>query len=148
MDILPENDEEYEVLDAININENWFQSVFRRAMGDVSQQSAMKQLGVGSVTGVVAGWLAVKVGKVAAATLGTTVLLVQVAQHQGYISINWDQVRSHLRQAEVKVHRTASRNYPGFFNNVKQFMQENMFVAVGFGGGFLVVFSLWEFQCI
>ncbi|XP_076435889.1 FUN14 domain-containing protein 1-like [Babylonia areolata] len=130
--------EEYEVLDLSNINENWFRQLTKRTLGDISRQSALKQFGVGSGTGVLAGWLFVKVGKVAAATLGTTVLLIQVAQHQGYIQINWDRVRSSMRRAEREVHRTANRHYPGLVRNFRDFVQQNLFLAVGFGGGFLV----------
>ncbi|KAL8625004.1 hypothetical protein ACOMHN_012013 [Nucella lapillus] len=133
-----EASEEYEVLDLSNINENWLRQMSKRLLGDITRQSAAKQFGVGSATGVISGWLFVKVGKVAAATLGTTVLLIQVAQHQGYIQINWDRVRSTVRQAERGVQRSANRHYPTFVRNFREFIQQNLFLAVGFGGGFLV----------
>ena len=40
------------VLDLTDINENWLRRVARRAMGDISRQSAAKQFGVGTVSGV------------------------------------------------------------------------------------------------
>ena len=42
----------------------------------------------------------------------------QVAQHQGYIQINWDRLRSSLRHAEQHVQRTANRSYQSFMANV------------------------------
>ncbi|XP_055958169.1 FUN14 domain-containing protein 1 [Patella vulgata] len=127
-------DEEYEILDLTKYDEKWVNKVF----GDISKQSAAKQLVVGTGSGWVAGWLFVKVGKVAAASIGMSVLLIQIAQHQGYIKINWNQVERSMGQARRKLEKTARRHYPGMFSNVQAFFRQNIILAGGFAGGFLM----------
>ncbi|KAK7489305.1 hypothetical protein BaRGS_00019413 [Batillaria attramentaria] len=119
-----------EFLDVSGTN-NWIYRVF----GDISRESALKQVGVGSVSGMLAGFLFIKVGRVAAATMGSTILLLQLAQHQGYIEIDWARVRQDTRRAQQRMRHV---HYPGTWQNICEFVQANVFLAVGFGGGFLI----------
>jgi Uncharacterized conserved protein len=43
-----------------------------------------------------------KVGKVAAFAVGGGIILLQVANHQGYIKINWDKVYKQVDKVEEK----------------------------------------------
>lgn len=130
------SDDEYdEVLDVRGSNStNWLRGI----TGNVSRETALKQAGIGAATGMLSGFLFVKVGRVAAATIGSTVLLIQIAQHQGYVQINWDKVRRTSQAAERELRRVANSQMPGVFENFRVFLQENLFLAVGFGGGFLL----------
>jgi uncharacterized membrane protein (Fun14 family) len=44
-----------------------------------------------------------KVGKLIAVAVGSGIILLQVANHQGYIKVNWDKVCRQVEKAEEKV---------------------------------------------
>ncbi|XP_067669141.1 FUN14 domain-containing protein 1-like [Haliotis asinina] len=129
-----EPSEEYEILDLSEYrNKDWVQKMF----GDITKQSAAKQVVVGAAGGWFAGFLFIKVGKMAAASLGTTILLVQLAQHQGYIRVNWNKVEQGVNRAKEELHKEANKRYPGILQNTKKFLQQNVLLAGSFAGGFL-----------
>ncbi|XP_041374847.1 FUN14 domain-containing protein 1-like [Gigantopelta aegis] len=72
----------------------------------------------------------------AAASLGTTIFLLQIAQHQGYIKINWTLVEKSLNKAKSEMRSEAKKRYPGIFANMQKFMQNNIILATAFAGGF------------
>ncbi|XP_021379323.1 FUN14 domain-containing protein 1-like isoform X2 [Mizuhopecten yessoensis] len=129
------DNEPFEVLDldAIRRGNSWIQSVF----GDISRQSAAKQVAIGGATGWISGYLFVKVGKIAAATLGTTIILVQIAQHQGYLQINWSRVEREANRARREIRREANRNLSKL-QHMQTFFKQNIFLGTGFAGGFLI----------
>uniref|UniRef100_A0A0L8GJ49 FUN14 domain-containing protein 1 n=1 Tax=Octopus bimaculoides TaxID=37653 RepID=A0A0L8GJ49_OCTBM len=88
-----------EILDitTYTADKRWLENIFR----DVSKLSVAKQTVVGGISGWCAGMLFAKVGKVAAATVGTSLLLLQI----------------------------------------KTFFAQNVFLASGFAGGFLLGLS-------
>lgn len=131
--------EEYDVQDIIPYihDRHWMQNMFR----DVSKMSVAKQTLVGGVTGWCAGMLFAKVGKVAAATVGTSLLLLQVAQHQGYVTVNWTKIEKSMSSARKTIERDTRKAYPNFVANVSTFFEQNVFLASGFAGGFLLGIS-------
>ncbi|KAL5004971.1 hypothetical protein ScPMuIL_018427 [Solemya velum] len=133
---MADDSENFEVLDLSSLRRNgdWVQNMF----GDISRQSMGKQLAIGGASGWCAGYIFVKVGKVAAATLGTTFLVLQVAQHKGYIRINWNRLNSETEQMRRRLEQTASREYPQLLSRIQHFVKANIFLAGGFAGGFLL----------
>ncbi|XP_053403694.1 FUN14 domain-containing protein 1A-like isoform X2 [Mercenaria mercenaria] len=135
---MADEEEDFEVLDlstaAYRRNRGYIQQLF----GDISKQSAAKQVVIGGAAGCASGYLSVKVGKSAAITIGVTILLIRIAQHQGYIQINWSRVNREVGQARRRVEREAYKQYPQLVNNICRFAQENMFLAGSFAGGFFL----------
>lgn len=131
--------DEYEVSELITYvpDERWVKNMFR----DVSKMSVAKQTVVGGVTGWCAGMLFAKVGKVAAATVGTSLLLLQVAQHQGYVTVNWTKIEKSMSKAKQQIEKDTRKAYPNFVANVSSFFEHNVFLASGFAGGFLIGIS-------
>lgn len=130
----------FEVLDLTSHrrrNDSWIHQVF----GEVSRQSAARQVAIGGASGWVSGYLFLKVGKLAAFTVGSTVLLLQIAQHQGYIEINWTRVNSRLHRAKRRIEQEAERAIPALRRDMKIFIQENIFLTASFIGGFLIGMS-------
>nr|CAD7412441.1 unnamed protein product [Timema poppensis] len=58
------------------------------------------------------GFVTVRVGKAAAFAVGGSVLLLQVAHHQGYIKVNWDKVYKHVDKVADKVEKEATGQSP------------------------------------
>lgn len=53
----------------------------------------------------------IKVGKATAAAIGSGILLLQIANHNGYIKINWDKVTKKAEELSEKVdERTTKPN--------------------------------------
>ena len=44
----------------------------------------------------------------------------QVAQHQGYIKVNWSKVNKHMEEAKKKVEQEARRQGPHALDNVSR----------------------------
>lgn len=61
-------------------------------------QLPLGQLGFGGMAGLVVGYAAKKIAKLAALLLGLLFILVQLLAHYGYISINWGAVESSATQ--------------------------------------------------
>lgn len=127
-----DDDEEYEILDVRN--RGWMERTFR----DLTKASVAKQLSVGGVSGWCAGYLFGKVGKAAAAAVGGSLLLLQVAHHQGYITVNWSKVDQSVKKAKRKIQNDADTIIPMMVQEVQEFVTQNVFLAGGFTGGFLI----------
>ncbi|CAG5121185.1 unnamed protein product [Candidula unifasciata] len=113
-----------------------------RIFGDITKASACKQLAIGGATGWVTGYLANKFGKMAAISLGSTLLLFQIAQHNGYITIDWTKVRHAMTKAQAKAKHTMLKHQTSIIQKGMNFYEENFFLASGFAAGFLVGF-IW-----
>ncbi|CAC5370563.1 unnamed protein product [Mytilus coruscus] len=129
-------DNSFEILDLSSLgrNKTWVQKAF----GDISKRSAAQQITIGGVSGWVTGFLFIKVTKAVVVTMGLSLILIQVAQHQGYIKINYRAIQSEIKRTKDVINKEANRHYPGVVENAKRFLQKNMFLAGGFAGGFLI----------
>lgn len=133
---MAEEEEDFEVLDlsAARGANGYIQQI----LGDVSRQSVAKQVMIGGAAGCASGYLSVKVGKTAAISLGLTILLIRIAQHQGYIQINWSRVNREMERAKRRMAAEANRQYPNLIDNLRRFAQQNVFLAGSFAGGFFL----------
>jgi len=129
-------DEIIEVLDVRGRGgaKNWLQEY----LADLNKASAAKQITVGGISGWCAGYLFTKVGKIAAVSIGGSLLLLQVASHQGYIKVNWSKVNRHVVQAKKEIEKEAKRKVPRLVEETRRFVKDNVVLATGFAGGFLL----------
>ncbi|XP_069678105.1 FUN14 domain-containing protein 1 isoform X2 [Periplaneta americana] len=109
-----------------------------RVLGDVGKSSATKQLVIGSISGWCTGFITMKVGKVAAIAVGGGIILLQVANHQGYINVNWDKVYKKIDKVADKVEEKATGQGPKWMEKVGDFARKNTYAAAGFVGGFFL----------
>ncbi|XP_064455576.1 FUN14 domain-containing protein 1-like [Ornithodoros turicata] len=114
--------------------DDWPLSFFK----DVTTASPAKQLTVGGLSGWCAGYVFTKAGKVAATVIGGSLLLFQVAQHQGYIKVNWSRLNKDVQQAKNELTRRTNKKLPKVVDEGRQFVKDNIFLATGFLGGFLL----------
>ena len=61
---------------------------------DMGKQPVPKQIAVGAGTGWLAGYMTMKVGKMAATVIGGSLILLQIAHHKGYVQVNWNRMNS------------------------------------------------------
>jgi FUN14 domain-containing protein 1 len=122
----------------------------RNTFDDIQDMSTVNQIVVGGVSGLATGYVFSRVGKLAAFTIGSTLITLQVAQHLGYIEVRWGKKKSQLSELKKKAIKAAEQ--AGLTNNsndkaeqlmgeIKSFFQNNFTFALSFGGGALIGFS-------
>ncbi|KAH0820289.1 hypothetical protein GEV33_002501 [Tenebrio molitor] len=101
-------------------------SFIEKFFGDVSKISATKQIALGTSTGWVTGFLAMRVGKTAALALGGGIILLEIANEKGYIKINWDKVQKNLDKVTDTVEEKVSGQAPGWMDKVERYMDRQV----------------------
>jgi FUN14 domain-containing protein 1 len=111
----------------------------------------LNQVVVGGAAGLAAGYVFSRVGKLAAFSIGSGILVLQVAQHLGYIEVKLTK-KSRVEELKRKALRAAQD--AGLTSNstqsqmekvvgeVKNFLKDNLTLGVSFGGGLLIGFSI------
>lgn len=126
--------EKDEVLNVVNYKDGWLRDAFK----DVTKRSTAQQVVIGGVSGWVSGYLFIKVGKLAAITLGTSILILQIAQHQGYVKIDYSLLKKDVETARKVIESQAKDRYPGALETLKRFFKNNIYLAGSFTGGFFI----------
>ncbi|XP_020317522.2 FUN14 domain-containing protein 1 isoform X3 [Oncorhynchus kisutch] len=88
-----------------------------------------------------AGYLFQKVGKIAATAVGGGFLLLQIANHSGYVQVDWKRVEKDVNKAKRHLKKNADRAVPEFNSLIDQsteFVKTNVIITSGFFGGFLL----------
>lgn len=62
----------------------------------------------------------------------------QFAQQYGYIRVDWARVQKDVDAAKKELEKRASKDLPKFLDRVHQFVADNVLLAGGFSGGFLL----------
>lgn len=113
---------------------------FKRFFNDLKKSSNSKQLMAGAMGGVVSGYLAAKFGKLAAIAVGGSMLVIQIAQYNGYIEIDWKKVNQDVQVVKKSMDKNKSQ-LPVVGQNIRKFITENAVLAGGFASGFLIGFA-------
>ncbi|KAK9505072.1 hypothetical protein O3M35_009216 [Rhynocoris fuscipes] len=101
-------------------------SIVEKVIKDVGKTSATKQLILGCASGWVTGYLMMKVGKAAAVALGGGIILLQVANHNGYIKVNWDRLYKKVDEVGDTVEATATSKGPKIIDKVERFVDRKL----------------------
>ncbi|XP_078264822.1 FUN14 domain-containing protein 1 [Rhinoraja longicauda] len=138
------DDETYEVVDLREYSgqNEWWGRVFGQSSGPVAEKySVATQLMMGGVTGWCAGFVFQKIGKLAATAIGGGFLLMQVANHTGYIKVDWKRVEKDVNKAKRQLRKKANKAAPEintFIEESAEFVKKNIVLTSGFVGGFLL----------
>nr|XP_058907268.1 FUN14 domain-containing protein 2 isoform X4 [Kogia breviceps] len=88
------------------------------------------------------GFIFQKVGRLAATALGGGFFLLQVANHTGYIKVDWQRVEKDVKKAKEQLKIRNSNQIPTEVKSkaeeVVSFVKKNVLVTGGFFGGFLL----------
>jgi len=105
---------------------------------DMSKAPAGKQLGVGAAAGWISGYVAMKVGKAAATAIGGSLILLQIAHYKGYVKINWNQLTNDSQTICEQMRDKLSKNTKTGVQKFQEFASQNVYLASGYAGGFLI----------
>uniref|UniRef100_A0A8C3FFP6 FUN14 domain-containing protein 2 n=1 Tax=Chrysemys picta bellii TaxID=8478 RepID=A0A8C3FFP6_CHRPI len=138
-----------EVLDLAEYTKNqpWWRKLFGRGSGSSAEKyNVATQLVIGGVTGWCTGFIFQKVGKLAATAVGGGFFLLQIANHTGYIKVDWKLVEQDVSKAkeQLKYHSSGSKLSPEVKSRVDEvitFVKKNVILTGGFAGGFLLGMS-------
>ncbi|PNF25611.1 hypothetical protein B7P43_G03833 [Cryptotermes secundus] len=108
--------------DLISIDEGLIDKV----LGDVGKSSAAIQLLIGTISGWCTGVITVKIGKVAALTFGGGIILLQIANYQGYIKVNWDKVYKQVDKVADIVEEKATGESPKWMEKVERYVDRKL----------------------
>ncbi|XP_050821666.1 FUN14 domain-containing protein 2 isoform X2 [Gopherus flavomarginatus] len=138
-----------EVLDLAEYTKNqpWWRKLFGQSSGSSAEKyNVATQLVIGGVTGWCTGFIFQKVGKLAATAVGGGFFLLQIANHTGYIKVDWKLVEQDVSKAKehLKFHSSGSKLSPEVKSRVDEvitFLKKNIILTGGFAGGFLLGMS-------
>jgi len=113
-------------------------SIMGRALDDLSKAPVPKQMIVGGSAGWLAGYLTMKLGKMAATAVGGTLLILQIAHHKGYIKVDWNKMTNDSTSMADKLKRKLHLKSKSGMEKFQDFAAENIYIAGGFTGGFFL----------
>ncbi|XP_032121057.1 FUN14 domain-containing protein 2 [Sapajus apella] len=121
----------------------WWRKLFGQESGPSAEKySVATQLFIGGVTGWCTGFIFQKVGKLAATAVGGGFFLLQLANHTGYIKVDWQRVEKDMKKAKEQLKIRKSNQIPTEVRSkaeeVVSFVKKNVLVTGGFFGGFLL----------
>lgn len=125
----------------------------KNSLNEIKKMSTLNQVFVGGSAGLATGYVMSKVGRLAAFTVGSSLIMLQLAQHFGYIEIKWGKKSSKIKDLKKKAIKAAeesglldsdtqNQKFERMYGHVKKFMQENFAFGVSFGGGVLIGISI------
>lgn len=124
--------------------------IIKKMLKDVKEMSSLNQVLVGGTAGLTTGYVMSRVGKIAAFTVGTSIIALQVAQSSGYIEIKFGKKSKieDLKKKAIKAAEEAGLTEPKkrsqvekFALEAKNFMENNLTFGASFIGGLMVGFS-------
>lgn len=135
----------YEALDLTEFGKHqpWWRKLFGHESRSTGEKYNMAtQLLIGGVTGWCTGFIFQKVGKLAATALGGGFFLLQLANHTGYVKVDWTRVEKDMKKAKEQLTIRKSAQIPTEVKSKAEemvcFVKKNVLVTGGFFGGFLL----------
>lgn len=87
-----------------------------------------------------------KIGKITGIMIGGTLIVFQVAQHFGYVEINWKKFQKDFEKQKnrtiKKINSTDNAKLERIVDDAKSFVTQNVSFALSFLGGIILGFSL------
>ncbi|NXM69384.1 FUND2 protein, partial [Serilophus lunatus] len=125
-------------------NQPWWHKVLCPGSGASAEKfHVATQLLIGGVTGWCTRFVFQKFGKPAATAVGGGFFLLQLANHTGYIKVDWSLVQRDVKKAkeQLKIHSCANKMPPEVRSRVNEviiFLKKTVILTGGFAGGILL----------
>ncbi|KAL1491834.1 hypothetical protein ABEB36_012369 [Hypothenemus hampei] len=109
-----------------------------RFFNDITKSDTTKQVLVGAAAGFATGFLSMKAGKTVAIGVGGGIILLQLANDQGIIKVNYNKVNRKIDRVVDKVEQSITGHGPSWSDRIVNFTKRNTPFTVGFIGGLLI----------
>ncbi|XP_017770622.1 PREDICTED: FUN14 domain-containing protein 1-like isoform X2 [Nicrophorus vespilloides] len=113
-------------------------SIIDKIMEDISDGSTTKQLVLGTASGLITGLISMKVGKAVAMAVGGGIILLQVANENDIVKINWNKVNKKIDKVVDNVEEKISGQGPSLMDKITTFSKTHMSFSASFIGGFFI----------
>merc|ERR1719295_264015 len=70
--------------------------------------------------------------------VGGSLILLQIAHYKGYVKINWNQLTNDSQTIREQIQDKLSRNTQTGLQKFNEFASQNVYLASGYAGGFLI----------
>ncbi len=124
--------------------------ILKKVLDDVKDMSALNQALVGGTAGITTGYVMSRVGRIAAFTVGSSIIALQVAQSSGYIEIKFGK-RSKIDELKKKAIKAAEEvgltqpekktKVEKIIADAKSFLEDNLTFGASFIGGLMIGLS-------
>ncbi|GJQ84448.1 hypothetical protein Trydic_g21015 [Trypoxylus dichotomus] len=97
-----------------------------KVLDDINKTSTIKQVTLGISSGCIVGFLATRVGKIVAIATGGAIIILQIANDQGYIKINWNKVHRKVDSVVDKVEEQLTGERPGLIDKMERYVDRKL----------------------
>lgn len=101
-------------------------SFLDKALSDIGTTTATKQFLLGSTTGWLAGFAAMRFGHIVGLGLGGGAFMLHYANEKGYIDINWDKINKKVDKLADKIEKEATGKSPGWVDKMERFVDRKL----------------------
>jgi len=105
---------------------------------DDGNKEMLRQIAMGGGAGWLTGFISMKIGKVAATAVGGAMIILQIANHKGYIKINWSRVNHDVEKVKTKLKEEATGKKADWADKVMHIVQHSSYRTISFVAGFLI----------
>ncbi|XP_066156258.1 FUN14 domain-containing protein 2-like [Euwallacea fornicatus] len=109
-----------------------------RFFHNLTGSDTTKEILIGAGAGFATGFLSVKAGKTVAISVGGGIILLQLANDQGIIKVNYNKMNRKIDKIADKVEQAITGRSPSWTDKVVNFTKRNTPFTVGFVGGLLI----------
>lgn len=96
-----------------------------------------KQIGLGTSTGILVGFLSMKVGRLSALAVGGGIILYEIAHHNKIVTKDIETISKQIKEKNY-LQSPKAKKVMDLFSHAKKFAGRNKIFSVGFLGGFLL----------
>lgn len=100
---------------------------------DLWSNTKIRDLALGSLTGLCSGMIFCRVGKLMAISFTGSIFLIRVMEQTGYLKINWDKLTEDYVQSKKKLGDSNQ-----IIARVKEYVITYQYFSAAFVGGFLL----------
>lgn len=97
-----------------------------KCLSDISKTSATKQVVLGVSSGCITGFLATRIGKLIAIGIGGGIVILQIANHQGYLEINWGKINRKVDKVVDKVEEKLMGEGPSWMDKAERYIDRKI----------------------
>lgn len=114
------------------------ESIIYKVIKGIGKSTATQQLILGTASGYLSGYLMMKVVKVAAVIVGSGMILLQIANHNGYAKINSDMIYKNVEEQVDKIEVSSPKSGSKLLYNMRSIFKNNSNLSASFTGGLLI----------
>ncbi|XP_044760621.1 uncharacterized protein LOC123318023 [Coccinella septempunctata] len=116
---------------------NEAKAALNRLGNNLKANTFPRQIGLGTSSGILAGFLSMKVGRLTALAVGGGIIIYEIAHHNKIVTKDLESISKQIKEKNY-LNSPKAKKAQELFAHVKKFVGRNKIFSVGLLGGFLV----------